>query len=234
VGLVADLPFLQPFVLPVPPVAPVSAGGLDLYLPRTDGPAPAVVLVHGGPVPAALPQRPPSWPAYRGYGSLLARAGVVGVMFEHGYRTPGDVDAAAADVRGHIEEARAHPAVDSGRLVLWFFSGGGVLSGEWLADPPPWLAGVALTYPMLAHWPGVTSPLVTPVSAGAPVPVLLTRVEHEMEVIVPSQQAFLAANPGVEVVEVPGAHHGFETIDDTDAARTAIRSAVTWAVARVS
>ena len=27
---------------------------------------------------------------------------------------------------------------------------------------------------------------------------------------------------------VPGAHHGFETVDDTDAARQAIRGSVAW------
>jgi hypothetical protein len=221
------LPFLQPFVAPFTPVSPVTVDGLSLYLPGRE-PAPAVVLVHGGPVPAELPQRPPSWPAYVGYGSLLAAAGVVGVMFEHGYRTPDSLDAAAADVRAAVSAARAHPSVDSGRTVLWFFSGGGVLAGDWLAAPPPWLAAVALTYPICDHRPGVQTSVVTPIAAGATVPVLLTRVEHEFDFVVPTQEAFLRAAPAVSVIDVPGAEHGFETINDTDAARSAISSAVTW------
>lgn len=63
-----------------------------------------------------------------------------------------------------------------------------------------------------------------------PVPVLLTRVELEIEPLVPGQRDFLAAAAGagvpVEVQEVSGARHGFETLDDTDAARAAIRTAV--------
>lgn len=226
----ADLPFLQPFVAPYEPVEPVAAAGLEVYAPAKR-PAPAVVLVHGGPVPAALPQRPPSWPAYRGYGSLLAAADVAGVMFEHGYRAPEDVDRAADDVRRAVEEARSAPAVDPERVVLWFFSGGGTLAGPWLAEPPRWLAAVVLTYPMLDHWPGVESTLTTPVSVAAAVrtPVLLVLVEHELDMLVPAQTDFVAACPAVSVIDVPDAHHGFETIDDTPAARAAIADSVAWA-----
>jgi dienelactone hydrolase len=227
-------PFLQPFVVPYDPVEPVAVGKLDLYLPAGKQPSPTVVLVHGGPVPAELPRRPPSWPAYRGYGSLLAAAGVTGVMFEHGYRSYPDIDRAADDVRRAVEAARSHPAVDAERVVLWFFSGGGVLAGTWLAEPPDWLAGVVLTYPLLDHLPGVPSRLATPVSVAADVgtPVLLVRVEHELDVALPGQQKFLTACPDVSVIDVPGGHHGFETIDDTPAARVAITDSVAWAADR--
>jgi dienelactone hydrolase len=229
-----DPPFLQPFVAPYEPVEPVVAGDLDLYLPAGDQPCPVVVLVHGGPVPAERPRRPRSWPAYRGYGSLLAAAGVTGVMFEHGYRSPADIDRAAEDVRRAVEVGRSHPAVDADRVVLWFFSGGGVLAGRWLAEPPDWLAGVVLTYPLLNHLPGVTSRLPTPVSVAADVrtPVLLVRVEHELDVARPGQQEFLTACPDVSVIDVPGGHHGFETIDDTSAARAAIADSIAWAADR--
>jgi acetyl esterase/lipase len=229
----ADLRFLQPFVAPYEPVEPIAVAGLEVYRPEKR-PAPAVVLVHGGPVPAALPQRPPSWPTFRGYGSLLAAAGVTGVMFEHGYRTPRDLDRAAEDVRRAVAEARAAAAVDPERVVLWFFSGGATLAGPWLAEPPPWLAAVVLTYPQLDHWPGVGSGPTTPVSVAAAVrtPVLLVRVEHELDLLVPAQEDFVAACPAVSVLDVPGAHHGFETIDDTPGARVAIADSVAWAADR--
>jgi len=230
-----DPPFLQTFVARYEPVEPVAAGGLDLYLPAGALPRPAVLLVHGGPVPAELPWRPPpSWPAYRGYGSLLAAAGVTGVMFEHGYRSGPDIDRAADDVRRAVEAGRSHPAVDADRVVLWFFSGGGVLAGTWLAEPPDWLAGVVLTYPLLNHLPNVPSRLATPVSVAAEVrtPVLLVRVEHELDVALPGQQEFLTACPDVSVIDVPGGRHGFETIDDTPTARAAITDSVAWAADR--
>jgi acetyl esterase/lipase len=32
----------------------------------------------------------------------------------------------------------------------------------------------------------------------------------------------------VDVIEVPGAHHAFETVDDTDEARDAVRRSIAW------
>lgn len=236
----ADPPFLQPFVLPTDAVEPAHEDALDLYLP-TETPAPAIVLVHGGPVPGHITVRPPSWPAFTGYGALAAHAGAVGVMFEHGYSSPEAIDRAAADVAAAVEGARRHPSVDAERVLLWFFSGGGVLAGQWLADPPPWLAGVALTYPMLAHYDEITSDVVSPVDAvrrRVDVPVLLTRVEQEHDWIKPSQSEFLVAardsGTRVDVIDVPEAQHGFETVDDTDAARAAITEALAWAWATLA
>jgi hypothetical protein len=77
-------PHLRLFVLPYEPVEPARSGELDLYLPASK-PAAAVLMVHGGPVPRDREVRPPQWPAYRGYGALLARAGLVCGMFEHGF-----------------------------------------------------------------------------------------------------------------------------------------------------
>jgi dienelactone hydrolase len=236
----AEPTFLQPFVLPYDAVAPTHADGLDLYLP-TQVPAPAIVLVHGGPVPAHVDVRPPSWPAFGGYGSLAAHVGAVGVMFEHGYTAWDEVDRASEDVVAAVDRARRHPSVDPDRVLLWFFSGGGVLAGRWLADPPEWLAGVALTYPMLSHVEEIASDLVSPLDAvreRVDLPLLLTRVEQEYDWIASSQAAFLAAaeasSTRVDVIDVPGAQHGFETIDDTDAARAAITEALAWARATLA
>jgi hypothetical protein len=77
-------PFLRPFVLPYQPVEPLHVGDLDLYLPQAT-PAPAVLMIHGGPIRPDMPARPRQWSAYRGYASLLAQTGLVGAMFEHGF-----------------------------------------------------------------------------------------------------------------------------------------------------
>jgi hypothetical protein len=36
------------------------------------------------------------------------------------------------------------------------------------------------------------------------------------------------------VIDVPGGHHGFETVDDTDAARAAIRDSLAWWAAHLT
>ncbi len=64
------------------------------------------------------------------------------------------------------------------------------------------------------------------------VPLLLVRPEHDTKWIVPITEDLLArcaaAGRAVDVIDVPGAHHGFETVDDTDPARDAIRASVAW------
>ncbi|MEE3917788.1 hypothetical protein V2I01_00770 [Micromonospora sp. BRA006-A] len=52
------------------------------------------------------------------------------------------------------ELLRGDPRVDADRLGLWFFSGAGLLLGDWLREPPAWLRGLAATYPLLAPLPG--------------------------------------------------------------------------------
>src|SRR3954462_6113313 len=132
----SDLPpHLRPFVLPHEPVTPTRSGGLDLYLPAAT-PAPAVLMVHGGPVPADRPVRPPQWPAFQAYGALLAQAGIVGGMVEHGVVDDDSLPRARNDVRSALTDLRADARIDGDRVGLWFFSVGGLLMGSFL-DPVP-------------------------------------------------------------------------------------------------
>lgn len=98
-------------MLPHHPVTPTRSGELDLYLPA-GSPAPAVLMVHGGPVPADRPVRPPQWPAFRAYGALLAQAGLVGVMVEHGFVEDEALPAAGDDVRAALDAVR--------RTIAWW------------------------------------------------------------------------------------------------------------------
>lgn len=154
---------------------------------------------------------------------------------DHRLHGLGDFAQAAADVAEAVELVRADPRVDGERVALWFFSGGGLLSADWLAAPPPWLRCVAATYPVLAPLPnwGLTEsrfrPAVALAGAGE-LPIVLTRVELESAEIAATVQEFLTAAEAcraeVEVVEVPGGHHGFETVDHTEQARQAVAHAV--------
>ena len=69
-----------------------------------------------------------------------------------------------------------------------------------------------------------------PFGTAGRLPIVLTRVGLEMPQIAATVEEFLAAaeqcGADVEVVDVPLAHHGFETVDHTDRIRDAVDHAV--------
>ncbi|GGW24229.1 alpha/beta hydrolase [Streptomyces xantholiticus] len=226
---------LRPFILDVPERHRERVGQVDLHLPDADGPRPAVVFVHGGPVPAETRPTPRDWPGFVGYAQYVASLGAVGVTLDHRLHGVGDYGRAAEDVTAAVDLVRADPRVDGERVALWFFSGGGLLCADWLASPRPWLRCVAATYPALAPLPswGVTDARFRPATAvreAGRLPIVLTRVELEVAELAVTVEEFLAAaedcEAAVEIVDVPGGHHGFETIDHTEQARDAVTRAV--------
>ncbi len=236
----ADLPpFLRPFVLPHDPVAPETVGGLDLYLPEST-PAPAVLMVHGGPLRPDLPARPREWTAYQAYGALLAQAGLVGAMFEHGFVDDDTLGVARDDVHTALTALRTDPRVDGDRVGLWFFSAGGFLMGSFLEPVPDGVLAVAGTYAAVGDEELPDLGLVDGIAAAprSEVPLLLVRPEHDFDWIVPITDELLTrcrtAERAVDVIDVPGAHHGFENVDDTDASRDAIRGSIAWWVERLA
>ncbi|MFE9690717.1 hypothetical protein [Micromonospora sp. NPDC005806] len=221
-----------PFVLSPPPAPVERHDQVDLHLPSGDGPHPAVVLVHGAPFPPAAPD-PREWLLYRGYGALLAEQGVVAAVPSLPVHMPAGPPEAAALVAA-VDLVRADKRVDPERLALWFFSGSGLLLGDWLREPPPWLRGLAATYPLLAPLPGWAvepryRPLDALAEADAPPPLVLTRAGQERPDVAATIEAFLAeaARRGtpVRVLDVPDGRHGFDALDHTDQSRTAVRAA---------
>jgi acetyl esterase/lipase len=224
------------FVLPIGLRAFERHGAVDLYLPdhlpEEDSPQPAVVFVHGGPLPATLRPTPRDWPLYRGYGSVVADRGAVGVTVDHELHDPADYPQAAANVAAAVEFARADPRVDADRIALWFFSGGGLILADWLRATPDWLRCVAATYPALAPLPGWEvdarfRPVEAVAGAGS-LPIVLTRAGRDRPEIAPTVESFIAAASGarLEIIDVPNGQHGFDMLDHTDESRAAVNRAL--------
>jgi acetyl esterase/lipase len=239
---VADPEYLNPFVLPVEVREAERHGVVDLYLPDgAPGPRPAVVFVHGGPLPADVRPTPRDWPVYRGYGSAIAENGAIGVTVDHRLHDLAGYLLAADDVAAAVELVRADERVDPDRLALWFFSGGGLLLTDWLRTRPAWLRCVAANYPLLAPLPGWEvdprfRPVETVESAGD-LPIALTRVGRESPPIAATVEAFTTAagrcGAHLEIIDVPDGRHGFDMLDYTDESRQAINRALTAVLALV-
>ncbi|KPC58528.1 alpha/beta hydrolase [Streptomyces chattanoogensis] len=226
---------LRPFLLDVPERPRERTGRVDLHLPDAEHPCPAVVFVHGGPVPAGVRPTPRDWPGFVGYGQYVASLGAVGVTVDHRLHDLADYGRAAEDIAAAVELVRADPRVDGDRIALWFFSAGGLLAADWLAAPPPWLRCLAATYPVLAPMPnwGPAASAFRPAAAvrtAGRLPIVLTRMGLERPEIAATVEEFLTAaedsRADVEVIDVPQGHHGFETTDHSEEARRAVRRAV--------
>ncbi len=197
-------PHLRPFLLdaPEPPLPQERTDRLALHLPTADDPRPAVVFVHGGPLPAETQPSPLDWLAFQGYGQYVARLGAVAAVVHHGLHGLDAYGTAADDVAAAVERVRADPRVDGDRVALWFFSGGGLLAADWLTAAAP-CRGCAASPRRTrssrrcrtgaSRMPGSGPPTRCGRRRGAAPPVVLTRVEREMPEIAATVAEFLAA-----------------------------------------
>jgi hypothetical protein len=236
-----DLPaYLRPFVLGVLEGSDVRVdrlGEIDLYRPPGTARGGAILFVHGGPGPAGLEVMPRDWPVYKGYATAAARRGLVSAVVDHSLIHGLDRLVTAADeVEAAVGVLRSDPRVDPDRVGLWFFSGAGLLAGEWLDSRPDWLRFVALTYPLLATPPGVDD-LVTAaevIGKHKDLPVLLTRVGLEREELAGPVAEFVSAGgAALDIIDVPKGHHGFDMLDHTEESRAAVTKALDWAIAHL-
>lgn len=221
-------------ILPVEPVVPVVRENLDVYLPEGGGPVPGVLIVHG-----LFPERPETMPRqsrfFRDYASHLARRGIVAAVVDHDLTEGMRFPEASATIGRAVEDLRNQPEVDAAVVGVWIFSGGGPLSYPFLADPPPWLRGLELTYPMLPAedipgWPTMDHA----VAGTKTVPTFITVVEHEMPMFAPDQQAFLERveqiGSPVTVQTVAGAAHGFDALEPERHTQKAVAAGIDWMV----
>ena len=155
-------------------------------------------------------------------------------MFEHGFVDDETLPVARANVHTALETLRADPRVEGDRIGLWFFSAGGLLMGSFLDRVPAGVIAVAGTYAAVADpdLDGTDLLQAVDTAATSAVSLLLVRPEHDFDWIVPETGVLLercvAAGRAIDVIDVPGGHHGFETVDDTDESREGVRRSIAW------
>lgn len=123
---------------------------MDVYSPPGPvRPRPAVILVHGGPIPRTGAK---NMGVFVSYGELLAASGFVAVTFDHRFLAPGrlaDAGRDVTDLMAHVRTNARSLGVDPTRLALWAFSGGGCFLAAPLRERPTWLRAVVGYYAVL-------------------------------------------------------------------------------------
>lgn len=221
---------------------PTRQDTFDIYSPAPTEPRPAVVFIHGGPVPEGQVPTPRNSDIFTGYGALAVSAGLVGATFDHQLYTMEHYPLSAADVSTAVGQIRESDQVDPDRIALWFFSGGGALAADWLRTPPNWLRGVVWTYPVLrppTDWPGdgPRFDCTRAVNNAREIPKLLIRVGEEYPEFSQTQHALInaahASNSTLDVINIPEVAHGYETLGYNKQARNATDQAMSWVAGHV-
>jgi acetyl esterase/lipase len=216
---------------------------MDVYVPadlKAGERRPAIVFIHGGPVPPAM--EPTEWGVYRSYGELAAASGFVGVTFKHRLNALSDYGRAAGDATALLERVRTDQSlpVDPDRIALWVFSGGGPFLSLGMQAKTPYVRALASFYGILdlrsapddpSQVPEPAASELSPVAllasrSGPFPPVLIARPSKDSPRINESVDAFLkasvAAGVSVDLLTLPGAQHAFDALDDTPRTREVI------------
>lgn len=230
---------------------------MDVYRPpdaARESRLPVVVLVHGGPIDPRM--TPKDWGVFRSYGELLAASGLAAVTFNHRLYAPARVRDAAADVADlltHLRREGEALGLDTGRIAVWAFSGGGFLLSGVVRDAPAEIRALVAYYAILdlqVPPPGADNSLsaetrrelspVAQVEAGAPVkpPILIARAGRDNPWLNASidrfAQAALARNVSLDLLTHPNGQHGFDILDDDARSREILRATVSFLKERLN
>jgi len=213
---------------------------LDLYLPPEPPPAPipVVVFVAGYPDPGGMLR---GAPPYTSWARLLAASGLAVVLADN--RAP---RADLATLLAHLRAAGPELGLAPDRIGLWAASGNVPVALAALARRPAGVRCAALSYGYALDGDGaeevataaarfgfVTAGEVTLDDLPGDVPLLITRAGAD---VTPGLNASLdrfvvgafARDLPVTVVNVPGAPHAFDLVDDRPTARAAVDGIVVF------
>ncbi|HET9299202.1 MAG TPA: alpha/beta hydrolase, partial [Candidatus Polarisedimenticolaceae bacterium] len=194
---------------------------MDVYSPPGSSatPKPVVVFVNGvGDFPGQRKVR--QWGQYTSWPRLVAASGMAAVAFDaRGQEdNPSDVADAFAYLRAHGREL----GLDPSRMAAWACSANVRSALAVLMQPGPAPVVAAVLY----YGNG------DPAELRGDLPVLLARAGKDR----PQMNAMLdqlatravQANAPWTLLNVPGGHHAFDVLDDTEESRTAIRTTLAF------
>lgn len=234
-----------------------TAGGApllaDVYLPpglAAGARLPAVLLLHGG-IPDEVPYRPKDWGVYRSWGRLLGASGMVGIAFNQRVSSPDPrLRQAREDVESVLRWLRAHAEslhVDPDRVCLASFSAGGPLLAAFISAPRPAVRCLVAFYSYLdvrqseQHRAFLTPAELDAFSLAAQLaggaarmpPMLVARGgRDDVGTVLASEDRFIAeairTNAPVEILNHPGAPHGFDNRLDDARSRAIVARALAF------
>ncbi len=228
---------------------------ITLSTPKGEGKSklPIVLLMHGG-IPAEIKAPASVWQVYRDWGTVIAASGAAAVMYDHSLGVPKrELDLALSQLDQVLAWLAAQGegrGLDSKRVSVIAFSAGGLLAPSLVEDKRPLaVTRIALFYPSTGIVPGSPSePLTSPelaqrmslqksaaAIAGRKMPLLILRAGGDQMKGLNALQdetvkVLLGADAAVEVVNLPGAPHGFDARLESPAVKDAIDRAIAFAI----
>jgi acetyl esterase/lipase len=212
----------------------------DVYLPKGAAPRsgwPAVVLIHGGPVPSKTPVK--DWPLFESYGRMVAAHDLAAITFNYRFASSSQLATGAEDIKELLETVRRQARefdINAQRICLWAFSGGGPQLSMVPREHPDNVRCMISFYALLdaASEQGRFSPLVQLKDTTAKMPpMFIARAGKDFVEFNRSVDAFVELarkrNMSVTVDNYPDGVHGFDFLSDTDESREIIRKAVAFA-----
>lgn len=229
---------------------------MDVYRPA-DRPSsarlPAVVFIHGGPVPA---ERQPTGGlkatgGYTSYSRFMAASGLAAVTFNFRFPSVSAGSKATKDVSDALSYIREHArdlSLDAHRLCVFAISGGGVFVSPLLRNPPEWLQCVVLSNTIMdpaafealsedlgSHLSGVPDEFLTSrdaiealAAADDSLPrIVVARAGRDYEALNETLDGFIGAalnvNAPLDVMNHAEAPHGWEHQSEGPRTREMIR-----------
>ena len=221
---------------------------LDIYSPsvrKGDG-LPAIIFIHGGPVPLDHPRKDSG--QYVGWGKLAAASGMIGITFNHSYHAAEHLPQSVASVPEAVTFIRDHAAsfnIDPNRICLWACSGGGPHICFALRDQPDFLRCMVIYYAIMDVQPvnfladTLNEEQVKMYSAVSyiqneplPFPILMVRAGLDHPGLNKTIEGFisqaLAANLDIEIMNHAQGQHGFDILDNDSRSKQVISRTIAF------